>query len=333
MKKVSLGLIGLGYIGKIHLRNCLNLELAKLAAVCDVSKKALRYAKKMGVRNTFTDYEQLLKDQKIDAVIIALPTHLHEKCALKAAESKKDIFLEKPLARNVKEGKEILAIAKRNGVKIMVGYPLRFTSSFLSLKEKIQSGVLGEVQGSYATFVASGPFFHRAERGIPHPVPEWWFNKEMTGGGVLIDLGCHLINLLRWYFGEITDIKSYLGYRFNMDIEDHATCIAKFESGSISIINVGWFSLEYQLKVELLGTVKHASAHRKPPNRIVAATQQLLFNSSEFWKPHLRELEYFTQCVKHDQPPSPSGNDALKDLEAISLAYKNEILLGGERRL
>jgi len=296
-------------------------------AVCDVSMKALRYAKKMGVRNTFTNYEQLLKDQNVDAAIIALPTHLHEKCAKKAAEAGKDVFLEKPLARSVNEGKEILATAKRNGVKIMVGYPLRFAFSFLNLKEKIESGVLGEVQSSYATFVDSGPFFHRAERGIPYPVPEWWFNKEMTGGGVLIDHGCHLINLLRWYFGEITEIKSYLGYRFNMDVEDQATCIAKFESGPISIINVGWFSLDYQLKIELLGTVKHTFAHRKPPNRIVAVAQQLLFNSSEFRKPHLRELEYFAQCVKQDLPPNPSGNDALKDLETITQAYKNNIRL------
>ena len=327
MKKVRIGLIGLGYVGKIHLRNSLNLESAKLTAVCDVSKKALRYAQKMGVKNTFTDYEQLLKDQNIDAVIIALPTHLHKKCAQKVAEAGKDIFLEKPLARSVKEGKEILAATKRNGVKTMVGYPLRFASSFLSLKEKIQSGVLGEVPSSYATFVSSGPFFHRAERDIPRPVPEWWFKKEMTGGGALIDLGCHLINLLRWYFGKITHIKSYLGYRFNMEIEDHATCIAKFESGPISIINVGWFSTGYQLKVELLGTVKHASAHRNPPNRIVAAAHQLLFNSSEFWMPHLRELEYFAQCVKQDLPPNPSGNDALKDLETITQAYKNNIRL------
>ncbi len=149
----------------------------------------------------------------------------------------------------------------------------------------------------------------------------------MTDGGALIDHGCHLINLLRWYFGEITDIKSYLGYRFNMEIEDQATCIAKFETGPISIINVGWFSMEYQLKVELLGTVKHASARKNPPSRVVAAIQQLMTNSSEFWTPHVRELEYFVQCVKHDLPPTPSAEDALKDLETISLAYKNKIRL------
>lgn len=326
MKKVKLGLIGLGYIGKTHLRNCLNLESARLVAVSDISKKALSKAKNMGVKNAFTDYEQLLRNQNIDAVIIALPTYLHKSCVQKVAETGKDILLEKPLARNVEEGKEIVSIVKRNGTNLMVGYPTRFTSSLCSLKEKIESGTLGEVQMAYATNIGSGPFFHRSEGYIPRPVPTWWFNKELTGGGALIDLGCHLISLLRWYFGEVIDVKSYLGYRFNLDIEDHATCIAKFASGPIAIINVGWFSMEHQLKVDLLGTVKHASARLiDRSNRILAAIQLLLTKSSKFNQPYLRELEYFVHCVRHGLPPSPSINDAIKDLEVISTAYKNKI--------
>ena len=109
-----------------------------------------------------------------------------------------------------------------------------------------------------------------------------------------------------------------------MNVEDHATCIAKFKSGPVSVINVGWFSQENKVNVELHGTVKNASAHRKTPNRIVAAIQQLILNTSEFWTPYIRELEHFTYCVKHDLLPTPSGNDSLRDLETISLAYKNE---------
>jgi len=324
-KKVRLGLIGLGYIGKIHLRNCLKLESAKLWAVSDISKKALTLAKKMGVKNTFGDYQQLLEDRSVDAVIIALPTHLHASCAESVAEAEKDIFLEKPLARNVTEGKEIVSIAKRNSVKLMVGYHMRFFPPFRSIKEKILNGTLGEVQIAYGTAIGSGPFFHRDELGMPRPVPSWWFKKELSGGGALIDLGSHMINLFRWYFGEVTNIKSYLGYRFNMDFEDQATCIAKFASGQIAVINVGWFSREGLSKVELLGTVEHAFACHAPQHRIIAAIQLLTMKNSKNFLPHLRALEHFVNCVRYDLPPSPSGNDALKDLETISLAYENEI--------
>ena len=324
---MRLGLIGLGYIGKVHLRHCLDLESAKLVAASDISKKNLTLAQKMGVKNTFSNYQQLLEDPNTDAIIIALPTYLHASCAESVAEAGKDIFIEKPLARNVTEGKEIVSIAKRNSVKLMVGYYMRFSSPFRSLKEKIQNGILGEVQIAYGTNIGSGPFLHRTERSIPRPVPSWWFKKELTGGGALMDLGSHMINLFRWYFGEVADIKSYLGYRFNLDLEDHATCIAKFASGIIAIINVGWFSRESQSKVELLGTVKQALACHAPQNRIITAIQLLTTKSSKFYSSHLGELAYFVHCVRHDLPPSPSGNDALKDLETISLAYKNEIVL------
>jgi len=324
---VRIGLIGLGYIGKVHLRHCLNLESAKLVAVSDVSKKALNFAKKIGVKNTFTDYNLLLKDSSIDAVLIALPTHLHISCVKSVAEAGKDIFVEKPLARNVTEGNQIVSTAKRNSVKLMVGYDMRFFSPVRDLKQKIQNGILGDVQIAYGTNIGSGPFFQRAELSIPRPVPTWWFQKEVSGGGALMDLGCHLVNLFRWYFGEVSCIKSYLGYRYNLEIEDHATCIAKFASGTVGVINVGWFSQESQKKVELLGTVKHAFAYRSPENHVLAAIRLLTTKSTQYESTHLRELQHFVHCVRYDLPPSPSGDDALKDLKTISLAYENQISL------
>lgn len=242
MEKIRLGLIGLGYIGKIHLRHCQKLANAKLIAAADLSKKALKTAKEEGIKKLYTNYEQLLKDPEIDAVIIALPTHLHLRCAIETAENQKHILLEKPIARNATEAREIIAAAQKHSVKLMMGYPMRFAKELQQLKQKMNEGVLGDVEIAQATYISSDPLFHRAEGLTLNPVPEWWFNKELTGGGALMDLGSHIINLLRWYFGEITDIKSHLGYRFNMPFEDSATCLAKFENGTKAIITVGWFS-------------------------------------------------------------------------------------------
>ncbi|MCD6431686.1 Gfo/Idh/MocA family oxidoreductase, partial [Candidatus Bathyarchaeota archaeon] len=122
-KKINLGLIGLGFIGKVHLKNCMKLKSARVVAVADVSKRALRFAQRMGVKKLFTDYHELLKQPDIDAVLISLPTFLHAPCAISAAEEGKHIFLEKPLARNTKEGKEIIAAARKHDVKLMIGYP------------------------------------------------------------------------------------------------------------------------------------------------------------------------------------------------------------------
>lgn len=104
----------------------------------------------------------------------------------------------------------------------MIGYPLRFSTAFNNLKKEVENGTIGEVETAHATYISTGPFMHRAEAYAPIPVPEWWFKKELTGGGALIDLGSRIINLLRWYFGEITDIKGYFEHRYNLDLEDNA---------------------------------------------------------------------------------------------------------------
>jgi len=324
IKKINLGIIGLGFIGKVHLRNCLNLKSAKVVAAADISKRTLKYAQEFGVKRLFTDYRELLKQPDIDAVIISLPTYLHAPCAINAAEEGKHIFLEKPLARNLKEGKEILSAVKKHNVKLMVGYPLKYFKEFVNLKKRIENGTLGDIQTAYAVNIAAGPFFHRAESMIPHPIPEWWLNKQLTGGGALIDLGCHMINLLRWYFGEVLDVKAYLGYRFNFDFEDHATCIINFKSGTSAVINVGWFSQSTALGVELFGTVAHARAYYSPASKVITAIKLILGKTPKFFIPYLKEVSHFITCIENDQAQL-SGEDALKDLEIIARAYKNQI--------
>jgi predicted dehydrogenase len=258
-------------------------------------------------------------------VIISLPTHLHAQCTKQSAEAEKHIFLEKPIATNVKEAKEIVLASRRNSVKLMIGYPYRFEKEFKDLNVQLKSGVLGDVEIARATYISSGPFFHRTQDYSPAPVPQWWFNKELTGGGVLIDLGSHMINLLRWYFGEITDIRSLLGYRFNLDLEDSAICLAKFDSGTTAVITVGWFSQENKLNVEFLGSVKHATGQKPLQNPILTAVQLLTTKTTKFFHAHRAGLQYFVTCVADDLPPSPSGDDGIRDLEAISAAYNNQI--------
>lgn len=327
MRKTNLGLIGLGYIGKVHLRNCIKSKNANLLAVCDVSKRALLEAKKQGIKETFSNYEEMLKNKEIDAVIVALPTHLHLECVKNVMQSGKHVLVEKPLAINVNDAKEIVFLAQKNSVKLMVGYPLRFNSIMLGLKNQLLSGELGDVTTAYATNISCGPFMHRAIGDAPVPVPEWWFNKKMTGGGALMDLGSHMINILRFYFGEIISIESQLGYRYNFDVEDHVICLAQFSSGTKAIINAGWTSQGYQVKIDMHGSVKNAVADNVPPNRLLAATQMLLFNRSPFWQPYISELEYFVNCISNDRQPFPSGIDGLRDLEAIESAYKNSTKL------
>ena len=323
---VNIGLIGLGGIGTYHFYNSMRLENARLIAVADVSKKARKLAKAKGIKEVYGDYEKLLENPAVDCVIISLPTFLHAECAIMAAEHGKHIFIEKPLARNVKEGKKIVSQAQKTGVKTMVGYPLRF-SEFAKIKNEVDGGYLGDVVTVNATNVCSGPFFPRSSNAyVPSPIPSWWFKPKLVGGGALMDLGSHMINLLLWYFGdEIVDVKSLLGHKFNMAFDDHALCFIKFKQGISATINVGWYSLKKILKFELFGTVKNISIAMKPEKTLSRVLRLLgirpLLESRAFYN----ELNYFIRCMINDVAPSPSAADGLRDLEIISLAYKNQI--------
>ena len=325
MGSLGLGIIGLGQIGKVHLQHSLQLKNVKVVAACDKSRKALATAKNAGIEKIFTDYSDLLKDRDVEAVVIALPTFLHKDCAKQAAEMKKHILLEKPMAINVSESEDILSACQRNSVRLMVGYPLRFDSRFIDLKRKFNSGLLGDVEVAHAVNVSCGPFFARQESYQPTFVPDWWFDPKLTGGGALMDLGSHMIDLLRWYFGEMSDVRSSLGYRYHLDVEDSAICIMGFKSGTTAIVNVGWFSQTMSLKLELFGTVKAESSLDLKSNPLSTVVQNLISGTSKFFLPHLMELEHFVNCVLNDLQPQPSGIEGLKDVEAVSKAYLNKI--------
>ena len=327
MRNIRLGLIGLGTVGQLHLKHALKLNNTDVVAVADSAKSALENAKSLGVKCTYSDYKRLLENPEVDGVLISLPTHLHLECAKQAAEAHKDIFLEKPIAVTVDEAKEVVLAAQRNSVKLMIGYPMRFNKNFIKLKEDLANGLIGAVENAHAVYVCAGPFVHRADGHSPVPVPDWWFDAQLTGGGVLVDLGCHIINLMRWLLGEIVDIKGQFGYRYNMGFEDSAMVLARFSSGSLAAINVGWYSQEYILRLDLLGSVRHVSAEHMPPPTATALYQMLTKGISSFNQPHFYELQYFVDCLQNDVVPVTSGLDGLRDLEAISKAYKNRINL------
>jgi predicted dehydrogenase len=327
LRRTRLGLIGLGSMGKIHLQNCLKLQNAELAAVADVSKQALKHARDLGLKDTYEDYQELITKSNVDAVIIALPTQLHAECAKVASENHKHILLEKPLARDVTEGQEIVGAANKHNVKLMIGYPLRFSNTYLELKAKIDRGELGDIQIAYATNIGTGPFSHRSNVESPIPIPDWWWNKKLTGGGALLDLGSHMINYARWCFGDIVEAKSYLGYRLKLEQEDHAVCLLKFSHGQIGVLTLGWFSQNFHSGFEVHGTAGYASTAEPSQNKIKTAFRLLLRKTPTFNIPYFKEIQKFVDCIQKDEKPQLSGEDAMKDLKVIERAYANKLEL------
>jgi len=323
LNKINFGIIGLGNQGKIHLRNCMRLKNAMVKSVADISKKNLEFARKFGVKDIYTNYEDMLKDEQINAVIISLPNFLHLEASVKAADAGKHVFIEKPMGRNVEECREILSAIRRNGVKLMVGYGLRFNPIVKRIREKIMDGFFGEVQIVESTYVSGGPFTPKSNKAGPVPVPSWWFDKKLAGGGSLLDLGSHMIDMLLWFLGEVKDIESYISYTFNLEIEDVATCMLKFRKGPLAVVNVGWFSKDFIRSIQICGTSKNLWFNLSRLNvgkKIWNDLKKKIgwYNSDSYYL----ELAHFVNCLQQDAEPSPSGEDGLRCHEVLSWAYR-----------
>ena len=324
MKRIKIGIIGLGYIGRVHLRNCLRLRNLEVAAVADSSVRSLKKANAMGVKDVYRNYKDLLKKTEIEAVIISLPNFLHCEVASAAAHEEKDIFLEKPLARTVEEGEEIIKHAKENNVKVMIGCQYRFNDLIQVLKNMVDRGMLGKIETATAELVGD------------RPASEWWFSLERAGGGALIDLGYHMIDLMIWFFGEVSSVHCYLDFRFHLPLEDYALVLLHFKRGPHVIINVGWFSKVSKYRVTLWGTAGFASTDDLRSKSITSyalrnATKNLTrkligkpviplgYMASAFFK----EIQHFALCIRKDTKPIVTAEDGLKSLKIISKAYES----------
>ncbi|MGE0369870.1 MAG: Gfo/Idh/MocA family protein [Candidatus Dadabacteria bacterium] len=248
--RINLGLIGCGRIARlVHLSSIKNLGDVRLSAVSDTdSGCANAAAKAVPGAKVYGDYRGLLGSEDIDAVIICLPTFLHAEAASEAFSHGKHVYLEKPLAQNTKEAAQVLEAWSKRGKAGMAGLNLRFNPIYKELKEKIDSGAVGDINSVRTVFTSSS-------RGLPE-----WKRTRATGGGVLLDLASHHADLARYVFGsEITEVKASIESRESED--DNAFMEMKMENG----IHVqSYFSLNStdEDKIEVYGTKGKLTADR-----------------------------------------------------------------------
>jgi len=339
--KVNVGIIGLGNMGRLHMMNCLHMEDVKVIAAADSSERELRKAKSLGIENLYKDYLELIDNNpELDAAVISLPNFLHFDGAKSALESGFNVFVEKPMATTVEECKEIVELVKKSDKKFMVGHSLRFLEAVERLKDSLDKGHIGKLEIVTMESIQNGPLSHGL---IPRPVSDWWFNPKKSGGGALIDLGYHLIDLFHFFTGESEVLFSCLDHKYNLPVEDGATVILRSpQSDTRGIINVGWFEKtifpKFNFRLILHGNADYISTDEfVPKNPYTYAVKEGIKNFlrrmigkkirflsySYYYESYYKELEHFFECIRQDLDPSVSALDGLKTIETISRAYKN----------
>lgn len=339
---IKVGFIGLGQMGRMHLVNCMHIEGVTVVAAADPSKKVLNKAKALGVTNLYTDYTELLDKRcnDLDAVIISVPNYLHFETIKLSLENGLNIFVEKPLAVNVQQCKEIVRLAQDSGRKFMMGHNLRFVPAVETIKENLNRGVIGNLEVATMEEILNGPFSHPR---VPRPVSDWWFDPQKSGGGVLMDLGCHMIDLFRFFTEEDAKVVfADLSYKYNLPVEEGATIILSTENSSIrGIINVGWYQRsvfpKYNFRAILHGDSGYLSTEELIPRKIyVHAAKEALKNIlrratgrklrhlsyTYYWESYYKELTSFFDSIERDADTPTTAVDGLKVVQVIEDAYK-----------
>jgi predicted dehydrogenase len=247
MKKMSL--LGTGLIGAFYTMSLTGQRRKdKIVNVCSAHEESARkFAQKWSIPKYTTSMKEAIEDPDVDVVIVALPNYLHREAILMACKAKKGILCTKPLATNGAEAAEILEAVEKAGV--FNGYleDLVYTPKTLKAIEIIQNGSCGRILWTKSREAHSGP--HSA----------WFWDKKQSGGGALVDLGCHCIEIGRNYIGkEIRPVEVVCWADTQVkpiEAEDHAIALIKYENGAISQIEVSWnFRGGMDLRDEVSGT-------------------------------------------------------------------------------
>lgn len=204
MEKVRLGIIGCGGIanGK-HLPALKKIKEVELVAFCDIIvERAEKAAKEYGVEGAkvYEDFNEMLKNEKLDVVHVCTPNNVHAPASIAAMEAGCHVMCEKPMAKNVEQAQAMLDAQKRTGMKLTIGYQNRFTAEQQALHEACENGELGEI------------YYAEAEAIRRRAVPTWgvFIDEEKQGGGPLIDIGTHALDLTLWHMNNYK-VKSVKG--------------------------------------------------------------------------------------------------------------------------
>ncbi len=324
MKELSIGLAGVGEIAQnFHLPAYQKMKNVKLVAIYDrVKSKAEILAEKFNVPYVCDNFEELLSIEKLDAVDICASTDAHHQLAIQSINAGKHTLIEKPIARNYYEAKEINDAAIANpDVKVMIGHSQRFRFDAKLIKQLVQLKELGEVFYINASWL-------QKKRGA-----EWRNDIERSGGGVLIDLGVSLIDSLLWII-DYEPVKSVCATVFKhvtTNAEDICIANIKFKNGSIATMEMSWslFTQHTNFSFNVYGSkggVKINPVQIFKNNGEIdnpVANNANMTNISIHRKSFEGELKHFVNSVLGLVPVVSTPSEAVKVMKVIELLYKS----------
>jgi len=334
VSKVKVGLIGSGFIADIHAAAFGMVPDAEVVAVASPTPgKAAHFARERGIGRAFQDYRELLALEDIDAVLLGLPNYLHCQATLDAAAAGKHVICEKPLCRTLEEADRMIDACKKAGVLLMYAEELCFAPKYVRAKKLVDEGALGRA------------FLVKQSEEHFGPHMPWFWDVDQSGGGVLMDMGCHSIEFARWVFGKpaVKSVYASMNVHVHGDRtrgEDHSLCIVEYEGGQIGLAENSWAKQGgVDDRCEIYGSGGFTRADLLRGNSLLTyseagygyavekatTTQGYTFTMfEEIWNYGFQqELYHFIRCVQGKETPLETGADGREVLKIIHAAYES----------
>ncbi len=334
MDKVRVGIIGAGFVANIHALGLHDARDAELVAVAARTPgNAARFAAAHDIPHAFDNYRELLARPDIDAVTVAVPNYMHEEVVTAAARAGKHIMCEKPFARTIQEAERMLAEVRAAGVRLVYGEMLCFAPKYVRARKLISEGAFGRV------------FLIRQSEQHDGPHSPWFWDVNLSGGGVLLDMGCHSIEFARWMLGKpkVTSVLASMGTFVHQGRtlgEDHSVTILKFDNGAMSISENSWAKTGgIDDRCEVMGTHGNTTVDLIRGNAMVTHSKTgygyavekadttvgwTFTGFEEEWNYGFpQEMQHFVNVVLGREEPIETGEDGLEVLKIIYAAYQS----------
>ncbi|NLE59885.1 MAG: Gfo/Idh/MocA family oxidoreductase [Planctomycetes bacterium] len=332
MNRVKVGLIGSGFIADIHAAAFKMIAEGEVVAVASTPPGAAkRFAEERGIPKAFDDYRDLLADKEIEMVNLCVPNDLHAEVAVAAAKAGKHVVCEKPLCRSLEQADRMIAACRQAGVLLMYAEELCFAPKYVRAKTLVDEGALGKA------------FLVKQSEEHFGPHMPWFWDVNRSGGGVLLDMGCHSIEFARWVFGKppVKSVYAQMGTYVHADKtqgEDHSLCIVEYEGGRVGLAENSWAKQGgVDDRCEIYGSGGFTRADLLRGNALLtysepgygyavekaATTQGYTFTMfEEIWNYGFpQEMAHFCRCVRGSERPVETGEDGREVLKIILAAY------------
>lgn len=340
-KKIKIGIIGVGGISTAHIPAYLANPNVELYAFCDIDEDRLNMmAEKYNITRKYTDLNEMLKLEEIDAVSVCTWNSAHAPCVIAALNAGKNVLCEKPMAMSSIEAAEMKAVAEKNGKLLMIGFVRRYGDDCALLKDFIGNDYLGDIYYTKANYLR--------RNGNPGG---WFGDKTRSGGGPLIDLGVHVIDLVRYLLGnpkpvsvygatfhklgnrnELKDKKGYLSASATpedkCDVEDLVSALIRFDNGAVLDVEAS-FSLNIKAdlgKLEFFGD--KGGAKLDPELEMYTVVNghmaDVSLNSKVgFGDFFANEINHFIDCIMNGTTCVSPANDGVEMMKILDAIYES----------